>query len=90
MSTYPDAVDFASGRRQNLSAMARLARRAQEAGGLRADFTMDDLILVIMANRGIRAASLELRVAASRRFAALAIQALAATPQAVPLPPIAA
>jgi hypothetical protein len=39
---------------------------------------LDDLILVLMANDGIRATSPEVRVAASRRFAALAIQAFQA------------
>ena len=46
------------------------------------------LILVLMANSGIRAASPAAAVAASRRFAALAIQAFQAAAQASPLPPV--
>jgi hypothetical protein len=63
------------------------ARRAKEAGRLRPDFVHDDLILMLMANGGIRATSTAARVAASRRFAALAIQSFQASPAASSLPP---
>ncbi|MGP4016457.1 TetR/AcrR family transcriptional regulator [Saccharopolyspora sp. 5N708] len=86
VSTYPNAMDFAAGREYTLKAIAELARRAKDAGHLRPDFVLDDLILMIMANSGIHATSPDARVAASRRFAALAIQALQATPQAAPHP----
>jgi AcrR family transcriptional regulator len=89
MSAFPDAVDVTAGRGHALSSVAGLARRAQDAGRLRPDFVMDDLILLLMANRGIRAASPAAAVTASRRFAALAIQALQTAPDAVPLPPAA-
>jgi AcrR family transcriptional regulator len=84
MSAFPDAVDVTAGRGHALSSVAGLARRAQDAGRLRPDFVMDDLILLLMANRGIRAASPAAAVTASRRFAALAIQALGVFPAAVP------
>jgi AcrR family transcriptional regulator len=89
MSAFPNAVDFVSLREYALVSIAELARRAKDAGRLRPDFVIDDLILVLMANRGIRAAPPAARVAASRRFAALAIQAFQASPQAAPLPPAA-
>ncbi|MFK0118044.1 TetR/AcrR family transcriptional regulator [Streptomyces sp. NPDC090994] len=89
MSAYPDAMDFAAGRERTLRAVAALARRAKEAGGLRPDFALDDLILVLMANRGIQAPSTAARAAASRRFAALVIQAFRASPDHAPLPPAA-
>ncbi len=89
MSTYPKAFDFAAGRARALTAIAELARRAKATGRLRADFVLDDLILVMMANGGIRATSPAAQVAASQRFAALAIQAFQATPGAAPLPPAA-
>jgi hypothetical protein len=63
-----------------LNSVAELARRAKEAGQLRPDFVLDDLILMIMANDGIPATSPATRVAASRRFAALATQAFQASP----------
>jgi AcrR family transcriptional regulator len=86
MTAYPGAADFAALRRHSLSSAAELARRAKEAGHLRSDFVLDDLILVFMANDGIRAASPAARVAASRRFAALAIQAFLASAEHLPLP----
>ncbi|MEV6981383.1 helix-turn-helix domain-containing protein [Sphaerisporangium sp. NPDC051017] len=89
MSAFPNAMDFAANREYALRSMARLARRAMDAGRLRPDFVLDDLVLMIMANGGIRAASPAAAVAASRRFAALAIQAFQASPKASPLPPAA-
>lgn len=88
-AAYPSARDLAADREYALRAVARLARRAQDAGRLRPDFVLDDLVLVLMANGGIRASTPADAVAASRRFAALAIQALRAAPQAAPLPPAA-
>jgi AcrR family transcriptional regulator len=89
MSAYPDAMDFAAAREYALRSVARLARRAQATGRLRPDFVVDDLVLVLMANSGIRATSPAAAVAASRRFAALAIQAFQVSPEAPPLPPAA-
>jgi AcrR family transcriptional regulator len=89
MSAFPGAMDFSAGREYALSSIAGLARRAKDGGQLRPDFVLDDLILMLMANRGIHAASPAARVAASRRFAALAIQAFHASPKHSPLPPVA-
>ncbi|WP_209441106.1 TetR/AcrR family transcriptional regulator [Streptomyces violaceorubidus] len=88
MAAYPDAMDFAAARAYSLKSVGELARRAKREGGLRPDFVLDDLILMIMANRGIHALSTAARVAASRRFAALAIQAFRASPEHTPLPPV--
>lgn len=88
MAAYPAAVDFTAEREYTVRAAAEVARRAQAAGRLRADFVLDDLILVLMANSGIHAASPAARVAASRRFAALTLQAFRAAPGAAPLPPV--
>jgi AcrR family transcriptional regulator len=79
MSTYPNAIDFTASREHALRSVAALADRAKAAGRLRADFVMDDLILVFMANSGIHAPSPDAQVAASRRFATLMIQALQAS-----------
>jgi AcrR family transcriptional regulator len=89
MSTFPGAIDFAAGREYTLNSIAELARRAKDAGRLRPDFVLDDLILMLMANRGIHATSMATRVVASRRFAALVIQAFQASPEHSPLPPVA-
>ncbi|CCH17870.1 TetR/AcrR family transcriptional regulator [Micromonospora lupini] len=88
-STFPRAVDFDARREYALRSIAELARRAKEAGRLRPDFALDDVILVLMANSGIHASSPAAKVTASRRFAALAIQAFQASPDASSLPPMA-
>ncbi|MEU6352871.1 helix-turn-helix domain-containing protein [Streptomyces sp. NPDC047072] len=80
MATFPDAVDFTADREYALNALARLARRAKETGRLRSDFTVDDLILMLMAHRGIHAGSTATRLAASRRYARLVIDAFRAFP----------
>jgi AcrR family transcriptional regulator len=80
ISAYPGAIDFAAGREYALKSIADLARRAKAAGDLRPDFVLDDLILILMANSGIQAPTPAARVAASRRFAALTIQAFHAAP----------
>lgn len=72
-----------------MKAVAELAQRAKEAGHLRSDFVLDDLILILMANKGIHATSTATQVMASRRFAGLVIQAFEACPQHAPLPPAA-
>jgi AcrR family transcriptional regulator len=86
MSAYPKAVDFAAGREQTLQKISELALRAKANGSLRSDFALEDLVLVIMGNSGIRTSSPESSVAASRRFAALAIEAFHASPSTA-LPP---
>ncbi|MBE1573662.1 TetR/AcrR family transcriptional regulator [Amycolatopsis roodepoortensis] len=89
VSAFPKAVDFTADRDHALKAIAELAGRAKDTGKLRPDFVLDDLILMLMANNGIQAASAAAQVAASRRFAALAIQAFRAAPERSPLPPVA-
>jgi AcrR family transcriptional regulator len=88
MSAFPNAIDFAADREYTVNAISELARRAKDTGHLREDFALDDLILMLMANRGIQAPSPAARVAASRRFAAFIIQAFQTTPTRSPLPPI--
>jgi AcrR family transcriptional regulator len=81
-AAFPNAADVAADRRDTLRSVAELVRRARETGRLRPDFTLDDLILMIMANNGIHAASRPVRVAASRRYAAHVIRAFEADPEA--------
>lgn len=88
MATYPEALDFAADREYTLTSLAELTRRAKGAGDLRPDFVLDDLVLMLMANKGIQATSTAARVAASRRFAALVIQAFRTSPHHSPLPPV--
>jgi AcrR family transcriptional regulator len=85
LAAYPATVDLAGERDRGLRAFTRLARRAQRAGALRADLVPDDLVLLLMANRGVRAGSPAATAAAARRLAALLLQSLRAP--AGPLPP---
>ncbi|MFM9445485.1 TetR/AcrR family transcriptional regulator [Streptomyces acidiscabies] len=87
VSAFPRAIDFAADREQAWGKVAELARRAKETGELRPDFVLDDLIMVLMANGGIRTSSPATAVAASRRFAALLIQGMRAQPAIPALPP---
>ncbi|WP_290057437.1 TetR/AcrR family transcriptional regulator [Amycolatopsis solani] len=77
-AVFPHALDFAADRERAVKSLAELVRRAREAGHLRPDVVLDDVILILMANGGIQAKSSAARVAASRRFAALAIRGLRA------------
>lgn len=86
-SQYPRIFDFAEGRDRTMRALLELMRHAKEAGDLRTDVVLEDLVLAMMANEGIRADSPDTRVAASRRFAALMIQSFRAHPTPAPLPP---
>ncbi|WKG12053.1 hypothetical protein QX204_11535 [Nocardia sp. PE-7] len=88
MAAYPHALDFAAIRNSSLTGAAELIRRAKDTGRLRPDIVVDDLVLMIMANNGIQAGTPAARIAASRRFAALMIQAFHASPTSVPLPPV--
>ncbi|WP_236796216.1 TetR/AcrR family transcriptional regulator [Amycolatopsis sp. GM8] len=86
-SQLPDAAALAAERDRTLRLLRELIRRAKETGPLRADFVLEDVVLALMANEGIRADSPQLRVAASRRFAALMLQSFQADPVLLPLPP---
>jgi AcrR family transcriptional regulator len=81
LAAYPGAMDFAGERDYALASAGRLVRRAREAGRLRPDFVLDDLILMLRAHSGIESTSPAKRIAASRRFAALAIRAFQAEPE---------
>ncbi|GAB3400279.1 TetR/AcrR family transcriptional regulator [Schumannella luteola] len=78
LATYPDAVDLGEHRSQMLRDFSGLARRAQESGHLRPDFTVDDFLVILLAGRGLTRAPAERRVGAARRFARLAIDGLRA------------
>lgn len=79
MTAFPDAVDFAAHRGRILRSLAGLHRRAQATGAMRSDVVLDDLVLLLMAGRGLSGATVEARTAASRRFFSLAIESLRAT-----------
>jgi AcrR family transcriptional regulator len=81
LTAFPDAVDFAHERSLAERKLGEVARRAQAAGKLRADFDLADLTLILRANEGISSDA-----AASRRLVAYLLDALRAD-RATPLPP---
>ncbi|WIB78705.1 helix-turn-helix domain-containing protein [Curtobacterium sp. MCPF17_002] len=60
-------------RAELLRALAELSLRAKADGTLRQDFVVDDLLLVLLAARGLRGDDAGERLIAARRFAALAL-----------------
>jgi AcrR family transcriptional regulator len=80
-AAFPKAMSHAADRERALGALAELARRAKDAGRLRPDFVLDDLILMLMASRSLHATSPATPVAAASRLAALAVQAFQASPE---------
>lgn len=85
-SRFPRAIDFGTARDHALRLLLTLIARAKESGELRADLVLDDVVLALMANSGIRTESRAATVAASRRFAALMIQSFRTQPIPSPLP----
>ncbi|MEV4016835.1 hypothetical protein AB0J35_40710 [Nonomuraea angiospora] len=84
-SRMSEPAEFAAERDRTLASLLKLVRQAKDAGSLREDFVLEDINLALLANEGIRAATPEMRQAASRRFAALMSQSFQAHP--VRLPP---
>lgn len=78
ISANPDAVSFTEHRVSLQRMLARLAERARLGGQLRSDFVIDDLIIVLLAGRGLSSALVSGREAAARRFATLAVDAFRA------------
>jgi AcrR family transcriptional regulator len=82
LRAYPNLVDVAGERATSLRGLAGLAERAKATGRLRPDFVLGDLVLILAAHSGVRGGGPEHRMAASRRFATLAIQAFENPPAA--------
>ncbi|MGI5154372.1 TetR/AcrR family transcriptional regulator [Microbispora sp. CA-102843] len=86
VAAFPDAVDIERERDRAIQGFTELTRRAKATGRLRADFSPDDLALLLMANCGVITGSAEEAQAASRRLVAYLLSAFRAGP-ADPLPP---
>jgi len=86
LAEYPSAVDFAAHRAALTGEITAISRRAIAAGKLRADYVLDDFMLVLLAGRGLTTVPTRYRVPAARRFAALAIEGLRAGGANHPLP----
>ncbi|WP_231946448.1 TetR/AcrR family transcriptional regulator [Auraticoccus monumenti] len=86
VSGSPGIDALAEHRAALLRRLAELAGRAQAVGGLRGDFVVDDLVLVLLAGRGLASVPPAQREATARRFAALVIEAFRASDDDVTLP----
>lgn len=86
LSRFPDAVDFEGQRARAEEGIARLVRRAQDSGQLRADFDPSDVTLLLLANNGVAADSPAVSAAASRRLTGYLLQSFRAE-RTAPLPP---
>lgn len=87
LAAYPDAVDFRAQREAAVRGIVTVARRAIEAGALRADFVLDDFLIVLLAARGLSRTTEAERTRTARRYAALVIDGLRASERHGPLPP---
>lgn len=76
--TFPMAKQLQAERDRGYRAFAELARRAQAAGKLRADFVPEDLAMLLMANAGVAAGTVSAALGTWRRFTAYMIQAFSA------------
>ncbi len=89
IGAYPHAIDVAGEQERALREFATVIERAKQAGELRADFAIEDVALVIMANNGITSDSPDTALAASRRLVAYLINSFRAdhADPSRPLPP---
>lgn len=78
LSATPGGAAFERHRRELLAMLAELASRAKAQGRLRPDFVIDDLVLILLAGRGLGSVPPARREAAARRFAGLAVDAFRA------------
>jgi AcrR family transcriptional regulator len=86
LSEFPDNADFGRERARAEEVLARLVRRAKDAGQLREDFDISDITLLLLANGGIVGESQQVSMAASRRLVAYLLQSFRAD-RTEPLPP---
>jgi len=84
--TFPTARRFEAERDRAYHAYVELIGRAKAAGKLREDFSPEDVVMLLMANAGVVAATADAAPEVWRRFAAYMIQAFSAR-DAAPLPP---
>jgi AcrR family transcriptional regulator len=84
--TFPTAEAFEAKRHESYVGFSELIARAKGAGRLRPDFSTEDLVLLLMANAGVIAATGDAAPDAWRRLVAYMTQAFAAG-HAEPLPP---
>ncbi|HEX7301909.1 helix-turn-helix domain-containing protein [Lentzea sp.] len=85
LSSFATEVDYLHQREVAESAFGTLVRRAQDSGKLRRDFAPSDLVMLLMANSGLRNAPPEHARDLSRRLLDYLLQAFGT--EAAPLAP---
>ncbi len=85
--TFPKVTRFESARNEAYMAVAELVARAQEAGSLRKDFVPEDLIILLMANAGVVAATGKAAPRAAPRLIGFLLEAFSAPGRGVLPPP---
>ncbi|WP_229904374.1 TetR/AcrR family transcriptional regulator [Lentzea cavernae] len=81
------ATDHVQRRERAETMFDELVRRAQECGRLRQDFVVSDLVMMLLANGGLRTAPPEHAADMSRRLVAYLLHAFGTGPEEGPLPP---
>ncbi|MBK8757752.1 MAG: TetR/AcrR family transcriptional regulator [Actinomycetales bacterium] len=86
--TFPSAKGLEADRRKAGAKLGALIARAKATGHLRADFTHQDVPLILMANAGVVAATRDTAPDAWRRLVGYLLQSFSANAaQALPAPP---
>ncbi|MFD8526225.1 TetR/AcrR family transcriptional regulator [Streptosporangium canum] len=84
---FPGARSLEGPRERAMAATDMVIERAKAAGALRADFTGQDLMLILMANAGVLGSTRYAAPEAWRRLVALILDACRADRARSPLPP---
>ncbi|WP_424567941.1 TetR/AcrR family transcriptional regulator [Streptomyces sp. CH-036] len=87
LARFPGDTAYAGERDRSEEGLALLVRRAKEAGALRPDFDVSDVVLALLANNGVANGAGPESAAASRRLVGYLLESFRAGPDTGPLPP---
>lgn len=86
-TTFPSSQAIEKRRDEARRAAARVVRRAQDRGSLRADFVVEDIPFILIANGAYLEATRAVAPQAWKRYVALLLDALHTNGARTPLPP---
>ncbi|MFD3790842.1 TetR/AcrR family transcriptional regulator [Streptomyces cyaneofuscatus] len=87
LARFPDEASYAEECDRAEDGLALLVRRAKEAGALRPDFDVSDVVLALLANNGVANGAQAESAAASRRLVGYLLESFRARPDVKQLPP---
>ncbi|MFD8472212.1 TetR/AcrR family transcriptional regulator [Streptomyces globisporus] len=87
LARFPGDTAYAGELDRAEEGLALLVRRAKEAGALRPDFDVSDVVLALLANNGVAKGAGPESAAASRRLVGYLLESFRAGPATGPLPP---